>query len=139
MSEENRQKALDYLRALVARDRPRVEALITDDLKMWIPQSAATVKPMDIPLIGRAATMALLFDSKNFDHSNAKLTFYHTFAEGDMVCVHHNLQSHTYAGAPYNNDYVFMFRFKDGLIVETWEFTDTAYVFAKWKEPAPKK
>jgi len=34
------------------------------------------------------------------------------------------------SGEPYENVYVYFFRFRDGKIAEMWEHLDTAYAFA---------
>ncbi|MFC2027277.1 nuclear transport factor 2 family protein [Chloroflexota bacterium] len=48
-------------------------------------------------------------------------------AEGNTVVVRARGEAKTKAGNDYNNLYVFFFRFKNGKVVEVFEFPDTAY------------
>lgn len=48
-------------------------------------------------------------------------------AEGNTVVVRARGEAKTKAGNDYNNLYVFFFRFKNGKVIEVFEFPDTAY------------
>ena len=48
-------------------------------------------------------------------------------AEGEHVFVEMTLRARTVAGEPYRNHYVFVFRIREGLIVEIHEHLDTLY------------
>lgn len=49
-------------------------------------------------------------------------------ADGDYVVVQATGQATTRAGAPYNNEYCFVYRMQDGLIKEVTEYLDTELV-----------
>jgi uncharacterized protein len=51
-------------------------------------------------------------------------------AEGPYVVVQARGQSMTTAGIPYNNEYCFIYRVENGLIVEVIEYLDTELVTA---------
>jgi ketosteroid isomerase-like protein len=63
-------------------------------------------------------------------------TVAHRFiAEGDYVVVEARGDNVTKAGAPYNNEYCFVFRLSDGKIREVKEYADTALVDAVLGDP----
>ena len=50
------------------------------------------------------------------------------FGEGELVCVQAQGAARTRSGQPYNNTYCFVFRLRDGKIVEVTEYMDTDLV-----------
>ena len=57
-------------------------------------------------------------------------------AEGERVFVELSLRATTGQGAAYRNDYVFVFRIRDGFIVEIHEHLDTHYAQRLLFDPA---
>jgi ketosteroid isomerase-like protein len=56
-------------------------------------------------------------------------------ATGDHVFVEMTMNARTGQGQPYTNHYVFVFRMRDGLIVEVHEHLDTLYAQRKLFDP----
>jgi ketosteroid isomerase-like protein len=55
----------------------------------------------------------------------------HAVADGQVGAAQVKLSTKLPAnGQPYENVYVYFFRFSDGKIAELWEHLDTAYAFA---------
>ena len=52
-------------------------------------------------------------------------------ADDEHVVVPLHLRGITGRGEPYENDYVFIFRIRDGRIAEVWENLDTLYLHTK--------
>lgn len=60
-----------------------------------------------------------------------RVTIEHLIAEGDMVAAQFVLAAITAArGEPYENFYHFLYRCRDGKVVEYWEYVDTRYAQA---------
>jgi ketosteroid isomerase-like protein len=56
---------------------------------------------------------------------------------GDCVAAQATLTATMAGGAPYTNQYVYVFRFEGSQIAEVWEYLDTAYFFQQ-KEKGEK-
>jgi ketosteroid isomerase-like protein len=138
MSADNKQKAVDYLVSGISGDRAKMETLVADDMKMWMPQSAGKLVSGPNPVVGGKAILDLVDNSRKnlWDHSGGgKRIIEHVAGDGDIVAVHCRLVTKIRSGAAYDNDYVFLFRFENGKIAELWEFTDTAHAYSVF---APK-
>ena len=59
-----------------------------------------------------------------------KTTAHRLFAEGDFVVVEARGSNTTRSGAPYNNNYCFVFRLADNQLKEVTEYCDTELVTA---------
>ena len=55
----------------------------------------------------------------------------HLLEDGEMVAVHATASGETLIGRSYANEYMFLLRLRDGVIVEGWEFLDTAYAYSR--------
>lgn len=56
--------------------------------------------------------------------------------DGDFAAVEARGHNVTKAGAPYRNEYCFVFRFADGKIAEVTEYSDTELIAAVLGDPA---
>ena len=138
MGSDNKQMVREYLAALCAGDMARLGAVLTDGVKVWMPQSAAQAVPGPNPVVGRAPVVELIsgMGKTVYDFTRARVEMYNMIAEGDLVAAHWSLHTKTLAGVSYDNDYIVMYRFADGLIDEVWEATDTAYAYATFAATA---
>jgi ketosteroid isomerase-like protein len=128
--ERNKDVVRQQLAAMERVDGPAQGALMTDDVRWWVPQSAEQAAHIPRPLDGRAAVVKLLESAPTL-FSEAHWTIDHLVAEDDIVVAAAHMQGRTASGNDYLNQYVFVYRFVDGLIAEIWENLDTAYVFEK--------
>jgi uncharacterized protein len=86
---------------------------------------------------GKVAVLAELLGPLNTQLANRNTITAHRFvAEGDQVVVEGRGQNVTKTGKQYNNRYCWVFRFKDGRVVELVEYTDTSLIEAALEAPA---
>ena len=52
--------------------------------------------------------------------------------DGEYVVALSSLRATTQAGRDYENQYALIYRFRQDVIAESWEHTDTAYAFARF-------
>ena len=128
--ERNKQVVSQQIAALEHPDAAAQAALMTDDVKWWVPQSAVDVAHLPRPLEGKEAVTAMLGGAAVF-FSELHWTIDQLIAEGDFVAAHAHMEGVTASGNDYLNHYVFVYRLVDGKIAEVWEHVDTAYAFAK--------
>ena len=129
-AERNKQVVCDQLAAMERLDAETQGALMTDDVKWWVPQSAVDASGLDRPLSGKKAVLELLGGADAF-FSEMHWTIDQLVAEGEHVAVHAHMQGRTASGNDYLNYYHFLYRLNGGRIAEVWEHVDTAYAFAR--------
>jgi len=125
--QERKQAVAEFLIALVNDDAVAMRLLVADDVKWWVPQSAASafglVRPLDgweqVPWFGGEGW-------KGFKPGTSHVTIHHLVAEDDFVSAHYNRTALRANGKAYDAEYNLLFRFRDDLIVEVWEVVDTA-------------
>jgi ketosteroid isomerase-like protein len=138
MTDDDRDKATArrLLDALAARDRETVSSCLTDDVVWWVPRSAAQLG-LERPYVGHAAVLDLLCGPRSqYREGTMAWEFHQVLSDGGMVATHSTLRALTAGGVPYENHYVQLYRFVDGLVAEGWEHTDTAYAFARFADGA---
>ena len=107
-----------------------LDAFFHPDAVWHLPRSTAANGGGD--MTGKAAVLAM-FNSgvANFYIPESMDTRYHsTIAEGDLVHSRFTLKATTAQGKHYENDYQALYRLEDGLVIEVWEYFDTAHQFA---------
>ena len=132
--EHNKQVVRDQIAAMERLDAAAQSALMTDDVRWWVPQSAVEASGLARPLSGKTAVVELLAGADAF-FPEMHWTIDQVVAEGDHVAVHAHMQGRTASGNDYLNYYHFLYRLDGGRIAEVWEHVDTAYAFARM---APK-
>jgi ketosteroid isomerase-like protein len=130
MSSANKDKAVAYIGSMFGGDVARMSANTTEDFRWWFPPSGVKNHGLPCPLAGRNNAATTLFDlggGNARDRSHTKLKVIHAVAEGDMVVLHLDVHAMNRHGVPYDNRYVFILRFENGLVADVWEFTDTTH------------
>jgi ketosteroid isomerase-like protein len=125
--QKRKQAVIEFLTALVNDDSATMRPLVADDVKWWVPQSAALafglVRPLDgwdqVPWFGGDGW-------KGFQPGTSKVTIHHLVAEDEFVSAHYNRSALRANGSLYDTEYNILLRFRDDLIVEVWEVVDTA-------------
>ena len=125
--QERKQAVAEFLIALVNDDAVAMRLLVADDVKWWVPQSAASafglVRPLDgweqVPWFGGEGW-------KGFKPGTSHVTIHHLVVEDEFVSAHYNRTALRANGKAYDAEYNLLFRFRDDLIVEVWEVVDTA-------------
>ena len=127
VGEANKQRVLDYFDALVRDDFERIAELFADDVTWWMPRTAERFG-MPVPSVGIETFLRLQRQGLDEIYHPQRWTTHTMVAEGDSVAVLTTLEALTPGGAPYRNDYLFLFEFAGDKISAFWEFVDTAYV-----------
>jgi ketosteroid isomerase-like protein len=104
---------------------PEIGTLFSEDVVWTAPQSSPVGRRHE----GRAAVLELMGKGVGlYDASRPmQMEIDAMAADGDHVFAEMTLSARTLAGAPYRNHYVFVFRIRDGLIVEVREHLDSLY------------
>jgi ketosteroid isomerase-like protein len=125
-----------FFAAIPNRDLGTLRGLLRPSAVWWIPVSASSLG-VERPLVGRENIVALLGGVPLFRAETMRRRFDHLVAEGNLVACHHTLTALTARGAPYENEYLHLFRFEEGTIAEVWEHLDTAYAYGRFAERPP--
>jgi ketosteroid isomerase-like protein len=135
VSADRKQVIRDFLTAAFAGDRACMASLLTEDCKVWLPQSSAIALGHASPVVGRTRIIDLFDGSASsvFENSAPRLEFLHQIAEGDLAATHFRIVTRTRTGLSYENEYMILVRFRGGAIAAWWEQLDTAYAFARLK------
>ena len=128
--ERNKQVVRDQIAAMGRYDGAAQAALMAEDVKWWVPQSAVDAADIPRPLEGRDAVVGMLGGADVF-FTEMDWSIDHLVAEDDHVAVHAHMEGRTASGNHYLNQYHFLYRLQDGLIAEVWEHLDTAYAFSR--------
>jgi ketosteroid isomerase-like protein len=125
--EGQKQAVTEFLVALVNDDSAAMRPLVADDVKWWVPQSAAFAFGLARPLDGWDQVPWFGGDGwKGFEPGTSRVTIHHLVADDEFVSAHYNRNALRANGNVYDTEYNILFRFRDGLIVEVWEVADTA-------------
>jgi ketosteroid isomerase-like protein len=126
-----KQAVTEFLTALVNDDSAAMRPLVADEVKWWVPQSAALAFGLDRPLEGWDRVPWFGGDGwKGFEPGTSQVTVHHLVAEDEFVSAHYNRRARRANGKVYDAEYNILFRFSDDLIVEVWEVVDTAQAVA---------
>lgn len=114
----NAQKAIDLLAAFDKGDREEIGKLLHPEARWWvIGRGYISVEGLIDTVVGFAGVM----DSK-------PPTILGITSEGDRVAIEAIGNITLPDGTPYRNEYHFLFKFRDGLIVEGKEYLDNDVV-----------
>jgi ketosteroid isomerase-like protein len=126
----NKQAIHALLDAMSAGDEPAMRSLLTEDVRMWIAQSAAARLGVELPLAGRDTIAAVLAGVPQTFPDSA-WTILDCVGEDDRVVMHARLDGRTGIGNEYHNSYLWLFRFEGDHIAEFWEYLDTDYAYER--------
>lgn len=120
--ETNKQIVRDFMEAFGSGDVDRTMAYFAEDGTWWVAGTIAlsgTYTKDDF-----AKLLAGVVDTCKMPISLTPKAF---TAEGDRVAVETESYTETNTGKIYNNQYHFLFRLRDGKIVEVKEYLDTMH------------
>jgi ketosteroid isomerase-like protein len=126
--EQQEEMVRAYYAASDASDGDAVGALVTDDVKWWIPQSAAA-QGIPRPVVGRAKLVESFWGTARYRPGTRHWSIERLITGGDCVAAQATLTATMVGGSDYSNQYVYIFRFEGSRIAEVWEYLDTAYFF----------
>jgi ketosteroid isomerase-like protein len=126
-TQKRKQVVAEFLIALVNDDVATMRPLVADEVKWWVPQSAASTFGLARPLDGWDNVPWFGGDGwKGFKPGTSQVTIHHLVAEDEFVSAHYNRTALRANGKVYDAEYNILFRFRADLIVEVWEVVDTA-------------
>ncbi len=122
--DRNRAAVEQFLRALRRGDREELSDCLQADAVWNIPRSGGRPSPR-----GAEEIVALLTEAPGDFYRPETIRMEPDFLVVDEkhAALQFRMRCTTASGLPYDNIYVFSFRFVDGRIAEGWEHTDTAY------------
>ncbi len=132
--ERNKDVVRQQLAAMEQCDGPAQGALMTDDVRWWVPQSAE-----EAAHIPRPSTVAGRGEAPGERAADVQRDELDDRPPGGRRRTGGGRRPHAgphRSGHDYLNQYVFVYRLVDGLIAEIWENLDTAYVFARLAAPS---
>lgn len=122
---QNRRLIEHYFRAILGEDDSRELAdFFTADATWQVPRSNPQIRPN--PRVGHAAVMDLLTSGVGVYAPGSMTLELHRLVADDMhVVAQFTMRANLASGAPYENDYCFVFALREGRISGVWEYLDT--------------
>ena len=119
-SEANKALVREYWRRINTKQSSDVLELCSDDFVFWFPGSDGGYQTRE--------QARKTFDSVfEIFPEGLIFTLYEMTAEGERVALEAESHGVHKSGRPYNNHYHFLFRIRDGKIVEIKEYADTQH------------
>jgi ketosteroid isomerase-like protein len=128
--ERNKRVVRQQIEAMEHPDAAAQAALMTDDVKWWVPPSSVDVANIPRPLEGKQAVTSMLGGAGAW-YSELHWTVDRLIAEDDHVAAAAYMRGVTASGNDYQSPYAFVYRIVDGKIAEVWEHADTAYAYSR--------
>jgi len=129
--EDNKITIRAFMAAQTAEDLEKQRQFLDDDVTLFIPASGtrivgsqSEIKGADNYISMRRGALAKLYRP-----GTRKVTIKHFMADADLVAVFYKMESQLARGGDYENDYVFLYRLRNGKIIEITEYVDTANTF----------
>ncbi|HEY2775195.1 MAG TPA: nuclear transport factor 2 family protein [Candidatus Binatia bacterium] len=132
---DNKQVVRRYFAAVDAGDMQTITSLLDESASFWVPPSL----PDGVVFRGRDNVLKLFTQSVGLYDTSAGLTVQiHTLtADEDRVAAELQIRGRAAAGGEdYENWYHFLFRIRDGRIIEIREHLDSLYAYRKLFIPA---
>ena len=131
--EENKRVVSAFLEATRVGDTATFLRLADPAMESWIPPSCEKVLGYPTLVKGAEQCRQARAASRGERYSG-EVTYLirHLLADGDAVAAFMTIRTATTGHTPYENDYVFFFRLRDGQIVEWGEYLDTAHAFQQF-------
>jgi len=122
-TEETRDLVMRFVKAHEREDARAIQELLTDDATWQLPPSAGVG-----PFTGAERTAAALAGGAAdnwLEVSTIKRSVTAIFVDGDSAVALESKTATTHHGEHYANDYVWVFKTRDGLIASVRNYTDT--------------
>ena len=121
-SEQNKQTAMEFLRASAIHDAEKFASLMCDDAMYW-----TAGKPQLFRYSGEKTKdqICAYMATPSIFVGGVEVTFGDITAEGDRVAVEARTHGEMPDGRVYTNMYHYLFTFRDGKILRVKEYLDT--------------
>jgi ketosteroid isomerase-like protein len=120
--ERNKELAREFIAALSRADSDWVLDHYADDMVMWTAGSLAISGPH-----GKSEIRALMDGILSAFPTGLSFTITTLTAEADRVAIEAESRGTHVSGKPYHNQYHFLMRIRDGLVIELKEYLDTQH------------
>jgi len=126
-AQENKAVVQRYFDAVNAGDMVTIEDLLAPEAAFWVPPSL----PDGDTYEGKEAVLRLFVESVKLYSADEglRVELGEMTAEDDRVSAPLTIASKSALGDPYHNHYHFLFRVRDGKVVEIREHMDSLYAF----------
>jgi hypothetical protein len=118
---------LNAWKTFSSRDTERISALFTEDAEWIAPKGNATAVALDHTdhMVGAKQIARFIAQEMHRMFSGVDISFRGVYADGDVVIVEERMRATLAGGAPYENDYCFVFTVAGDRIREVREYMDT--------------
>ena len=124
----------EHFAAKTRLDGDTLRGQLTPDIRYWPPASGAARGLTTRPLVGRENVVTLFTEVSARLYGAGRLWAIEYLVADDAFGATQTTLTTTVAatGQPYQNTYVYLFRFDEGAMSEIWEHTDTAWAFEQF-------
>lgn len=127
-----KEAGIGLVKAMIAADYESLRGVLDKDVHWHLPASVIRAG-FDQNVVGREGIVKMVSRAHANQYKDMATHIEHVVAEGDFTVVlcRHDILAHN--GQRYSSHYVYFMRFRDGLVIEAWELTDTAQAFEMLK------
>jgi len=129
MSQSNKDVVMTAWKKFSTRDPAVIEACFTEDAAWIVPERNATALALGRGHVKRLNRQEIAeFVARDFGRvfvSDVNIEVKGVYGDGDTVIVEQRFSAKLPSGKPYENDYCFVFKVRDGKIAEMREYMDT--------------
>jgi ketosteroid isomerase-like protein len=124
----NKEMALGVVHAMVQNDTETLGQLLAENVCWNIPESSKRAG-LGNKVIGRDKIAAMVSGAHAHHYKQITTRIQRVFGEDDMTTVLCRMDIISYKSTRFENQYVYVMRFENGLVAEAWELIDTAHAF----------
>jgi hypothetical protein len=136
-TEDTRDLVKAVYAAFASRDEAKIAALFEDDAEWIAPADNGTAEALGAPdgMTGAANIARFIATESMRLFKTRSVTFRGIYADGDTAITDFTMTAELVNGAPYENDYCFIFTCRDGRVSQMREYMNTLtgrrQIFAK--------
>jgi len=126
---DNKQVVFELWKAFGTRSREKIRPLLAPDIRWIAPDGNATALALGKPagFSDRESMMDFICDDfTRLFVSDLNVEIKSAVCEGEIVVLEQRFRATLCNGRPYQNDYVFVFEVRDGLVQQMREYMHTA-------------
>ncbi len=123
-----KQKAQSIIETMAANRMAELRGMLHPEVRLHVPKSSEE-KGFPATVNGPDAIIDAITGSFARHYVTFHVSFLKIIGEGDTVALMYNATGRTHSGKDYANRYLYFMTFKDELLFDAYECTDTAYAF----------
>jgi len=125
--EQNQATLNHYFKAMASRDKDALKACFADNAQWHFPQTFHGRPHQEASNADEIVVLLTGALSDFYQPETLRSTPHFVIVDEEHAAYQFRMRCTAANGKPYDNLYVFTFRFKDGLIAEGWEHLDSLY------------